>query len=101
MFAFFTDINRLIDSNEINNQSKQQIISALEKFDNTLVIMDFSYLREESAPADILDLLNARNDAKKNKNFAQADALRDEILKRGWKIVDTKEKTFVESLSSK
>ena len=34
-------------------------------------------------------LLEKRETARQNKDFAQADRLRDELLARGYKIIDT------------
>ena len=41
------------------------------------------------APPELLALLQQRQDAKKQKNWAVADAVRDQIARAGWKIVDT------------
>jgi cysteinyl-tRNA synthetase len=41
------------------------------------------------APAELLELLEQRAAAKKAKDWARADALRDRIAAAGWKIVDT------------
>ncbi len=41
------------------------------------------------APPELLALLQQRQDAKKQKNWAMADAVRDQIARAGWKIVDT------------
>ena len=41
------------------------------------------------APAELLALLEQRSKAKADKDWAAADALRDQIQAAGWKIVDT------------
>ena len=41
------------------------------------------------APPELLALLQQRQDAKRQKNWAVADAVRDQIARAGWKIVDT------------
>lgn len=46
---------------------------------------------DESPPAEVLDLLEQRKQARVNKDFAASDRLRDEIAARGWKVKDTKE----------
>lgn len=40
---------------------------------------------------DVIALLDKRNDARENKNWAQADLIRDEIQSRGYLIEDTKD----------
>ncbi len=44
---------------------------------------------EETAPPEILTLLQARQDARKAKDFAQSDAIRTEIATLGWEVADT------------
>ncbi len=44
---------------------------------------------EESADPEIDALVQARTDAKKAKNFAEADRIRDELKARGIEIIDT------------
>ena len=50
---------------------------------------------EEAANADpeIDALVAARTDAKKAKNFAEADRIRDELKSRGIEIIDTPQGT--------
>ncbi|MFP4259866.1 MAG: cysteine--tRNA ligase [Opitutales bacterium] len=47
--------------------------------------------KENDAPEAILALAQERWDAKQAKDFAKADALRDELLKQGWSVKDTKD----------
>lgn len=42
-----------------------------------------------AVPAEVQTLLAQRQAARKAKDFAEADRLRDELARRGWKIVDT------------
>ena len=48
-------------------------------------------------PAELLEYINAmieaRRQAKKEKNFAEADRIRNELLSRGVSILDTREGT--------
>lgn len=49
----------------------------------------------DTLPQEIAELLAKRLAAKKEKNFSQADAIRQEIIKRGYTIEDTPERTVV------
>lgn len=42
-------------------------------------------------PEEIIALANKRREAKLSKNYALADEIRNEILKKGFTVVDTKE----------
>jgi cysteinyl-tRNA synthetase len=45
--------------------------------------------KDEVIPADVQALLDERKEARAQKNFAESDRLRDEILKRGFVVKDT------------
>ncbi len=45
--------------------------------------------QETTIPQRILDLVAERTESKKNRDFARADAIRDEVLASGYKIEDT------------
>lgn len=40
-------------------------------------------------PLNIQELAQSRRDAKKARDFALADAIRNELLQEGWEVVDT------------
>ena len=44
---------------------------------------------EESPDADVLSLLEARQQARASKDWAASDRIRDEIAARGWAVTDT------------
>jgi cysteinyl-tRNA synthetase len=44
---------------------------------------------EEEAPAEILALVEARQEARKARDFAQSDQLRQQIAALGWEVADT------------
>jgi cysteinyl-tRNA synthetase len=44
---------------------------------------------EIEAPAGLAALLEARQAARKSKDFKRADAIRDELKAKGWVIEDT------------
>lgn len=50
------------------------------------------------APEEIKDLAKKRWEAKQSKDWASSDQLRDELKKRGWKILDSKEGFELEPL---
>lgn len=51
--------------------------------------------KEEEIPADILALVEERAAARKAKDFARADALRDEITAKGYVVEETRQGTKV------
>ena len=45
----------------------------------------------EEVDEDALRLVQEREDARQSRDFARADAVRDELLERGWEVRDTSE----------
>ncbi|HBY33316.1 MAG TPA: cysteine--tRNA ligase [Clostridiales bacterium] len=45
--------------------------------------------KDSGIPSEVMDLVNQRVEAKKNKDFAKADALRDQVYAMGYQIKDT------------
>ena len=48
-------------------------------------------LKEESTSSDLQELLNKRNQARKEKNWAVADECRNKLSELGYKIIDNKD----------
>lgn len=44
---------------------------------------------EDAVPAEVEDILEARAAARKNKDWAQSDALRDQLKELGYAVKDT------------
>jgi cysteinyl-tRNA synthetase len=44
---------------------------------------------DDVIPADVLDLVARRDQARADRDFASADALRDEMVAKGWVVEDT------------
>lgn len=103
--AFSNDINTaqmltvvydVLKDNELNDVTKFKLI---EDFDMVLSL-DLTKKEEvkiESAlEEDIKKKIEERSEAKKARNFAKADAIRDELLSNGIKLIDTREGTTYE-----
>ena len=76
-------------------------LAIIEKYDEVLSL-DLTVVEEKEVDADlekeILAKIEERKEAKKNKDFAKADAIRDELLAKGIKLIDTREGTTYELL---
>ncbi len=86
----------VLKDDELNDGTKKALI---EKFDEVLSL-DLTVVEEKIVDADleneILAKIEERKEAKKNKDFAKADSIRDELLTRGIKLIDTREGTTYE-----
>jgi cysteinyl-tRNA synthetase len=82
---FVKNINKL--NFEIYN--KKEIKEFFSNFDSIFKIID--YKKEEKIPKEILDLANKRLILQNDKNFEEADLLRDKINKLDYEIFDKKD----------
>ena len=77
-------------------KKNKEIANILAKFDTVLGLkIDEINDKNEEMPQEILDLIEQRKEARKNKDFTKSDELRDELIKRGYTVKDTKEEMIV------
>ncbi len=71
--------------------------ASLSDTTKTATLLDFdrvfglglAHRKRETAPANILQLVHTREEARKNKDWVKSDKVRDEINSLGWDISDT------------
>jgi len=71
--------------------SESEKLALLTDFDQVLGLNLLKQEKEIDIPSDIQKLAEKRRSAKEQKDFAQADALRSEIEKKGYTVEDTKD----------
>ena len=81
-----SDINRRLAKHSLSAADAAAALSVWEKIDSVLGI---GTTMEVAAPAEIIALLEARQTARKTKDFKRADAIRDELKTNGWVIEDS------------
>lgn len=89
IFDLVKDINLNIDENN-SKEMLEKTLDLLKKLTRVLGIMEGE--REEISE-DIEGLIKERNDARKNKDFAKADEIRDKLKEMGIEIEDTRSGT--------
>ncbi len=80
----------LLKDNEVNGHTKLELIKS---FDQVLAVELIREKVEVEANEDILKLIEARNEARKKKDFELADSIRDDLYKKGIELFDTREGT--------
>ena len=75
-----------------NPKKSKKIAKLLEKFDTVLALsLDKKSENQEKIPEEVLKLAEERLKARTEKNWAESDRLRNEILALGYSIKDSKE----------
>ena len=74
-------------------------LAIIERFDEVLSL-DLTKVEEKSIDSiletEILAKIEARKEAKKNRDFVKADSIREELLAKGVKLIDTRDGTTYE-----
>jgi len=98
LFAFQRATNKLIDSRRLSQGDYELIMSSLEKVDDVLGIPSPRSARSSPALEDpkeavenavIQALVNEREAARKLKDYAKADIIRDRLKEKGVVVQDT------------
>ena len=84
----------LLKDNEVNGNTKIKIINEYDK----VLSLDLCNRETDNneLDSDTMELIEKRTQAKRDKNFAEADKIRDDLLSRGIRLIDTREGTSYE-----
>ena len=80
----------LLKDEQVNGHTKLDLIS---KFDKVLAVNLIQEEKKADNEEEILELIQKRAEAKKNKDFELADSIRNELLDKGIELLDTREGT--------
>lgn len=97
IFELVRDLNTMSSDNSV---SKQQLQAGADLFDELTDVLGIMYNRKknEEIPAEILELAEQRKNARKDKNFALADEIRDKITALGYSIKETRQGTEIKKI---
>ncbi|MBQ9658028.1 MAG: cysteine--tRNA ligase [Clostridia bacterium] len=81
-----------------NPIKSKKFAKLIEKFDEVLGFDLKNYVPEQNKklPDDVIELINKRNIARQEKNWAESDKIRDILIEKGYNVKDSKEGTIVE-----
>ncbi|UCG60305.1 MAG: cysteine--tRNA ligase [Candidatus Zixiibacteriota bacterium] len=85
VFDFIRDINRLKAENKLSVAERDEVLKTIRQFDT---VLNFTFEKED-IDSEIETLITQRTEAKKNKDYARADQIRDDLLARGIILEDT------------
>ena len=87
IFEWVRATNKSISENALSAKQAAAHLAAWERMDSVLGIG--AKILTAEIPPELTALLEERQAARKAKNFARADAIRDELKTKGWVIEDT------------
>ncbi|MSU35392.1 MAG: cysteine--tRNA ligase [Pedosphaera sp.] len=86
VFDWVRDQNRLLATGGVTSMKAADAVATWNRLDE---VLGLGRRVEDSTPADAVALLDARTAAKQVRDFAHADALRNELKAMGWLVEDT------------
>lgn len=86
VFKWVTATNKRIAEKSLNPAQAATELAAWERINS---VLGLAAVAEAEAPAEIIALLEARQAARKEKNFKRSDEIRDELKAKGWVVEDS------------
>lgn len=99
VYGLERDTNKLIDTGKLGRDGVHSILKQFRDFNLVLGVFDIEETKKH-IPAEILELVEQREKARKNRNFTMADAIRDQLKKKGWLLEDTPMGVRVKEINS-
>lgn len=97
IFNLVKEINSGVQAGKVSSAAVRTALDKLYELTDVLGI-DLKYQGDDDIPAEVSGLVEKRARAKKDKDYAEADRLRDEIKKLGYSVKDTPDGPKVEKI---
>jgi cysteinyl-tRNA synthetase len=91
VFEYVRDTNSAMDAGEFRAGNVRSAVDFLAKFDSIFVVLDPTRKVGELLDLQISALIAMRKQAKKDRDFARADEIRNQLAQNGIILEDTKE----------
>jgi cysteinyl-tRNA synthetase len=88
LFDLIRELNGLSDERKIGKGDVERIFALFHEWNQVLAVLPLD-LPEEVIPQALLERLQQREEARRAKNFALSDKIRDELWREGFWIEDT------------
>ena len=106
IFDLTREVNQRLDRSELNASQALEYLALYYRLNQILDVLEFVPATKEAAAekldeetvAYLKEMIVKRAQARKDKDFAEADRLRDELKAKGFALVDTPEGTVWEEL---
>ncbi|MDQ0116399.1 cysteine--tRNA ligase [Paenibacillus harenae] len=89
VFELVTEANQYMNRNDASAEGLQALLGLLEQLDNVLGLLPAQEADAELLDADIEQLIVERTEARKAKNWARADEIRDLLVEKNIVLEDT------------
>ncbi len=91
LFELVRHANAWVQGGDVQPGQAEAVLGVFRRMDSVLGVIFFGKAGKEAVPPEIQSLLDKRAEARKAKNWAESDRLRDEIAAAGWLVKDSKD----------
>jgi cysteinyl-tRNA synthetase len=83
------EVNTAIDEHALREDNKRELLALLDRMNSVLNIFDDE--QPVMLDGDVQSLIDERQEARRRRDFARADEIRDQLAERGITLEDTKD----------
>jgi cysteinyl-tRNA synthetase len=91
LYDLSREVNRLLGDRKLSRKGIDNLVQIFSRINNLLDVIHTEQRAEPAGDANIDRLVKAREDARKRKDFAEADRIRKELGEMGIEVQDTKD----------
>jgi len=83
------EVNTALARKQVKTENQQELLALIDRFDSVLNI--FGKQEREMLDSEVQALIDERQEARRRRDFARGDEIRDELASRGIILEDTKD----------
>jgi cysteinyl-tRNA synthetase len=87
VFEFIRAANKRMDADGVGRDGAARALALLDRLDAVTGL--FKPWADAEAPAEVMQLVMERGEARRSRDFARADAIRKQLTDMGWAVEDT------------
>jgi cysteinyl-tRNA synthetase len=83
------EVNTALARKKVREEDQRELLAAIDRIDTVLNV--FGEQKREMLDSEVQSLIDERQEARRRRDFARADEIRDELANRGIILEDTKD----------
>ena len=101
LFGLEKQANALLRNPSFNKGDAEAVLAQFRDFDTVMAVLDVDAKADsEEIPAEVTELVQKRQEARKNKDFKTSDVIRDQLKTLGWVVEDSPAGPKVKKIST-